>query len=38
MLDDLKIRMYGPDYFLNDQYNIYDSDTDKVYLIELKTK
>ena len=38
MLDDLKIRMYGPDYFLNDQDNIYDSDTDKVDLIELKTK
>ena len=38
MLDDLKIRMYGPDSFLNDQDNVYDSDINKVDLIELKTK
>lgn len=38
MLDDLKIKMYGPDSSLNDQDNVYDSDIGKVDLIELKTK
>lgn len=30
--------MYGPDSFLNDKDNIYDSDIDKVDFIELETK
>ena len=30
--------MYGTDSFFNDKDNIYDSDIDKVDLIELKTK
>lgn len=38
MLDDLKIKMYGPYSFLNDQDNIYDSYINKVDLIKLKTK